>query len=322
MEAKAFPPSPRRLALARRAGLHGASPIVVGALACAAALAAAYVVARATAARLGAWIAAAASGRPGLEAADATRAIVEIVVPILLAAALVAIAAHVAQTRAVWLPRRRVEGAPAVPRRRWLEVVAPAVVGATCVGWLWVMAPRLAELFTAHDALAGGAALVASFVAAVACAWLGLGVVDALARQFALREALAMTPTEKREDDRLSSADPRWRTRRAELARTPSIAGAVVVLLGDERTTAESGTTAEPGAVAVAIAFDPTRHPLPTRLAIGRRARATQLVALARRHRIAVHRDAELAAALADSEGPVPEAHWPRLAEILAAVRR
>jgi hypothetical protein len=35
-----------------------------------------------------------------------------------------------------------------------------------------------------------------------------------------------------------------------------------------------------------------------------------------------VHRDAELAAALVDAEGAVPEAHWPRLADIVAAVRR
>ena len=63
------------------------------------------------------------------------------------------------------------------------------------------------------------------------------------------------------------------------------------------------------------------RRPIPTRLLEGRGARATQLLGLARRHRVPVHRDATLATALA-GEGPVPERDWPRLAEIIAAVRR
>jgi type III secretion system FlhB-like substrate exporter len=47
-----------------------------------------------------------------------------------------------------------------------------------------------------------------------------------------------------------------------------------------------------------------------------------QLIGLARRHRVAVHRDADLAARLVEHEGPVPEAEWARLAELVAAVRR
>jgi flagellar biosynthesis protein FlhB len=310
-----FPPSPRRLALARRAGLHAASPIVVGALACAAALAAAVVTARAGAARVGAWIAAACTGHSQLGLGDLARAVLELAAPLLVAAAVVAAAAHFAQTRALWLPRRRIDGAPAAPRApRWLALVAPAVVGAAAVVWLWLVAPRIAAAMTAGPASAG--ALIASFVATIACAWAALGIVDALARQLALRAALVMTPAEKREDDRLAAADPRWRARRAELARTPQIAGAAVVLLGE----AAVAGTREP--ISAAIAFDPARHPVPTRIAIGRGARATQLVALARRHRIAIHRDADLAAALSDSEGPVPESQWARLAEVLAAVRR
>jgi flagellar biosynthesis protein FlhB len=64
------------------------------------------------------------------------------------------------------------------------------------------------------------------------------------------------------------------------------------------------------------------RRPVPIRTAAGRDARATQLVALARRHRIPIHRDSSLAISLAEADGAVPEAHWPRLAEIIAAVRR
>jgi type III secretion system FlhB-like substrate exporter len=119
-----------------------------------------------------------------------------------------------------------------------------------------------------------------------------------------------MSPHEKREDDRLAGLDPRWRAYRARARRpapTASIAGATVLLLGDD--------------AAVAIAWDAARRPIPTRVAAGRAARATQLLGLARRHRIPVHRDASLTAALASSDGPVPGSHWPRLAEIIAALR-
>jgi len=381
MDRKVFPPSPRRLALARRAGLHAASSIVTGALACAAALAAAVMVARSGAARVGEWIAAACGGAPtsvahdvsgaldratvdpgalahpsgalgpgglghpsgalgpgglghapgALDLGAVSHAVVELAAPVLIAAALVAAVAHFAQTRTLWLPRRKLEGAPAMPRPpRWLELFSPAVIGATCIAWLWLVAPRNAAVTTAP----GVAALLASFVATIACAWAGLGLVDALVRQLALRDSLAMTPAEKREDDRLSSSDPRWRARRSELARTPQIAGAAVVLLGDKPSSATLAPAAGPAAVtsgpaavaselaAVAISWDPARQPVPFRLATGTGPRAKQLVALARRHRIAIHRDAELARALADSEGAVPDAHWARLAEIIAALRR
>ena len=66
------------------------------------------------------------------------------------------------------------------------------------------------------------------------------------------------------------------------------------------------------------------RRPVPVRTAAGRGARATQLLALARRHGIPVHRDPALATALlaADRDGAVPEALWARLAEIIAATAR
>jgi hypothetical protein len=56
------------------------------------------------------------------------------------------------------------------------------------------------------------------------------------------------------------------------------------------------------------------------RTAVGRDARATQLLALARRYRIPVYRETTLAAALGGAEGPVPDAQWSRLAAIIAAV--
>ncbi|HEU4612535.1 MAG TPA: EscU/YscU/HrcU family type III secretion system export apparatus switch protein, partial [Kofleriaceae bacterium] len=111
--------------------------------------------------------------------------------------------------------------------------------------------------------------------------------------------------------DRLTAADPRWRAQRRMLARTPAPSAAVarsaLMLLGDD--------------IAVAIAWDARRQPIPLRTIVGRGARAMQLLGLARRYRVAVHRDAQLATALADDDGPVPDAHWARLAEIIAAVQ-
>ncbi|HTR55036.1 MAG TPA: EscU/YscU/HrcU family type III secretion system export apparatus switch protein, partial [Kofleriaceae bacterium] len=183
-------------------------------------------------------------------------------------------------------------------------------VGAACFAWLWWAAPRLAALFELAQ-LAPAAALVASLLCTLAAVWAAAGVVDALARHFALARALAMTPAEKRADDRLAAADPRWRARRLEVARGPTlpaaVAAAAVVIVGD--------------GVAAAIAWDPTRQPVPSRTAVGRDARATQLLGLARRYRVPVHRDPALANELAGGEGPVPDRAWARLAEIVAAVR-
>ena len=355
-EPRPFPPSARRSELARAAGLHPASPILVGAIACAASVIVIVSLGRAAAARLGAWIVAAcesperfatspAEPNAALDLASLPGAVLELALPVLVAVALAAIVAHLAQTRALWLPRRRLRGAPALDphrvRRAMLDLTAVLVIGAVAIGWLWIMAPRLAASIGSPLA---GAALIASLLAALAITWVGLGTGDALVRHADLGAAVRMSHAEKREDDRLSGADPRWRARRAEIARearaqrrrhtrgapvtgsssatggmpTPrdsllvlgndvasAIAGSSVLLLGD--------------GIAVAIAWDPAHRPVPTTTAIGRAAHATQLLGLARRHAIAVHGAPDLTAALATTVGAVPEAMWPRLAEIIAA---
>jgi flagellar biosynthesis protein FlhB len=331
-EHRAFPASPRRRALARLAGLHAASPWLVGAAAAIAGLVAIRALGGALHQRLGAALAAACRGRAVLDLAAVPATVVATALPILGAAAVAAVIAQLAQTRALWLPRRNLPGAPTPdagpgPRTRRTagQLAAAAIIGAVTVGWLWQTASRLAVL-TALDPVApaasgpspaaaplltGAAALLAGLGAALGVAWLALGVLDAVARHAALAHALAMTSAEKREDDRLAGADPRWRARRDAIQRGPSaadaIAGASVLVLGDD--------------IAVVIAWDPTRRPIPVRTATGRGPRATQLLGLARRHRLAVHRDPRLAAALVDGDGPVPEPHWPRLAEIVAATR-
>jgi flagellar biosynthesis protein FlhB len=331
MSERPFPPSARRLALARRAGLTAASPVIVGGLVLATAaigLAISFGAAHNGTARLATAIADACAGRTSLDATYDLHAAINglarelamsalaIGAPILAAVAAVAIAGQVAQTRAVWLPRRRVDGAPSLDhgagartRRTALELGFAATVAAVMFGWLWLMAPRFAALFSLdlHDLLAAAGALLLAALAAVAIAYLALGVIDTLSRQLELARSLAMTAAEKREDDRLAAADPRWARQRSTLAR-PSLEGATLLVLGDD--------------VAVAIAWDARHRPVPTRIAIGRRAYATQLVGLARRHGVPVHRDATLAASLAGAEGPVPAADWPALATVIAALRR
>lgn len=323
-----FPPSPRRRALARSAGLHAGSPLLVGGVACAAAALAIAGLGAAAARELGGWIAtvcatapaardvgAPGHGAPAVHATDVVAALGRIALPLLGALALAAIAAHLAQTRAGWLPRRRVPGAPALDagsgarvQRTAFELSAAGVVGALVVGWLWLVAPRLAAL---PGLPLAGVSLVASALATLAIAWVSIGVLDALLRHRALASAMMMTAREQRDDARASGLDPRWKARlRQGPAADPTVAipGSTLVILGDE--------------VAVAIAWDPLRRPVPVRTAVGRRARASQLVALARRHRLPIHRDPVLAAALVGEVGPLPEAHWPRVAELVAAGRR
>jgi flagellar biosynthesis protein FlhB len=362
-ERRPFPPSPRRRALAHKAGLSAASPLLVGAAATGAAAAATVMLARAAATTLGGWIAAACAGNATLapdgtvRATDAahvlapagiTHAVLELALPLLGVIAVIAIATHLAQTRAVWLPRRRIEGAPALPRRRGLlDIAGAAVIGLTAFAWLWLTAPRLARATSLSDA---GAA-IAAFVATLAIAWVALGALDALLRHAALGNALAMTAAEKRQDDRLAAADPRWRRRRAQLAREANRGTAGRASAALARATTAGAGSADAGStdagsvaatreavasstllllgddVAVAIAWDPIHRPVPLRTATGRGPAATQLLGLARRHGIPVHRDATLAGLLAgdgplpEAHPPLPEAHWPRIAEIVAAVR-
>lgn len=331
-EPRPFPASPRRLALARRAGLHAASPVLVGGIACAAAALGTAMVAVALARRLGVALAAAASrgatgaappAGPGAPIAPAavTRVVLESALPLLGLVALAAIAAHLAQTRAPWLPRRRVPDAPAVAtgagsrvRRATLELGSGATILLTAFAWLWLVAPRLAALPTVPGV---GAAMIASALATVAIVWVALGVVDALVRHLEVASALRMTAREQRDDVRAAGLDPRWRARRAATAASArvgttaagvaaQVAGSTLLLLGDD--------------IAVAIAWDPVRRPVPGRTASGRRAQATQLLALARRHQLPVIRDAGLAAALVGTDGPVPERHRLRLATIIASL--
>jgi len=323
-EDRPHPPSPRRRGLARQSGLSAASPLLVGAVAVTAGVLALGVLGGAIASRLGTQIAdACAMGGTSITTPDllgslssALDTAIELALPLATVIAVAAIAGQIAQTRSIWMPRRRIDGAPSMPadigartRRASLELIHALAIGGVGAGWLWWAAPRIAALPMVPLA---AAALVSSALATLAIAWLVIGVIDALLRHAAVGRALRMTTTEKRDDDRLSSVDPRWRRLARQLAAEPDpraqLATATLLILGDD--------------AAVAIAFDPRRQPIPSRVAVGRGVRATQLVALARRYRLAIHREPALASALVRGTGPVPEAHWPRLAELVAATRR
>ncbi|MGE0872226.1 MAG: EscU/YscU/HrcU family type III secretion system export apparatus switch protein, partial [Kofleriaceae bacterium] len=296
---------------ARQAGVHAASPRLVGGLVCAAVALVLLATGRNAAAVLGDAIAAACAGNgDSLQPTAVPSAVLSLVGPVLGVAAIAGVLGHLAQTRAVWLPRRKLAGAPVVERARFgdlgIDLAGATMLAAVALGWLWWTAPSLA---VAIGSPLSAARLVTAFVSAIAIAWIAVGALEAIARHAHVAAALRMTAAEKRDDERLAGSDPRWRAHRAR--HQPSIAdqigGASVVILGDR--------------VAVAIAWHPTHRPIPVCVAVATAARATQLIGLARHHGIAIHREHALAAALAGSEGPVPEPHWPRLAEIIAATR-
>jgi flagellar biosynthesis protein FlhB len=304
-ETRPFPASPRRLALARQAGVHGASPLVVAAAAWVAVAVVIAAVGASLARALGAMVTAACRGdSAAVDASSLISSVVAAATPVLGAAAVAAVVAHLVQTRALWLPRRRLAGAPAPARSRGahaaVELGGAVAIGAIAAGWLWLVTSRLAALFEVEPA-SGGSAL-ASIVATTAIGLVGIAAVDAMVRRFELAAGLRMTAAERREDLRQAGLDPRWRaSRRDELAH------ATVLILGD--------------GVAAAIAWDPIHRPVPVRVAAGRGPEATRLVGLARRDRVPVHREPILARELADAT-TIAEATWPRLAEIVAAVRR
>src|SRR5262249_52772690 len=141
---------------------------IVGATAGAAVLVALSALGETVAQRLGAAIASACRDHAALTPAALPDTVVATALPILGAAASAALIAHLCQTRAVWLPRRRIADAPAleagpVPRARRAtgELAAAVVIGGIAFAWLWWTAPRIAVLVTL-DPVAPGASIAPS----------------------------------------------------------------------------------------------------------------------------------------------------------------
>lgn len=249
----------------------------------------------------------AADGASPATLGDAGELVVALVVPIVVVAAIAAFVAHVAQTRTLWIPQRRVPGAPGAERRPLrdgaIELVRAAVIGGVALGWLWLTAARIAT---------GAEGLAISALAALGIALVAIATLDALVRHADHARALRMTHAEAREDERTSGADPRWRQARQRAARDPGVAGAAIVLVGE---------TADGEPRAIAIAWDPMHRPEPACIRLGRGAGAMQLLALARRAGVAIHREPDVVRQVT-RRGTIARVLWPRLAELVAAVRR
>lgn len=337
---RVLPPTPRRIALARRAGLVARSPILVAGAAWAGAAIALWVAMRRagavleTAIRAGATAAdpAAASAGAirsgdvggaahavgGLAPADVIGAVLGLVAPIVIGAMIGGVALHVAQTRALAIPRRRVDGAPrpgrGVDRRAadaGVRLIRAGLVGATAIGWTWVHLADLGHVgeLPTSAALAGAGVLGLGAIAHLAAALLVAGALDLGVAVLRHRADLRMTRREQVDDARAAGLDPRWRAgRRRGDARdaTAAIASARVLVTGDG---------------AAAVRYHERLWPRPIVVAVGRGIDATRLIELARRHRITIHHDPSLARALADAgvDGAVPDRWLESLADVVAA---
>lgn len=334
---RVLPPTPRRLALARRAGMVARSPVLVAGAAWAGAAIALWIAMRRagaaleTAIRAGAstadstaasagGVTAAARAAGGVAPGDVIAAVLGLVAPVVIGAVIGGLALHLAQTRALAIPRRRIDGAPrparGIDRRAGdagVRAIRAAIVGATAIGWTWIHLGdlgHLAELAPAA-ALAGAAVLGLGAIAHLAAALLVAGALDLGVAVLRHRADLRMTRREMIDDARAAGIDPRWRAGRARDGRdrdpTLAVASARVVITG---------------AGAVAIRYHDRLWPRPMIVAAGRGLDATRLLELARRHRIAIHHDPELARALADAgvDAAVPDRWLAPLADVVAAV--
>lgn len=331
MSDRNLPASPRRLLLARRAGAVPHAPALTTAAAWAGALLALVALAPRLASELhsamrrGLIDAGAPSGAPLSSRAsslaervgEATLGALSLVAPVLLGAALLALGVHLAQTRAVWIPRRRLRGAPLPPvdlaaraRAGLWSLVKGGALAAAGLGALVAAAPALGTTWSLGGAelLPAAAAILASAALAIVATWIALGALELVGRALALAAAARMTPAEQREEQREGGAAGRMARGAAQRASDPErelLAAATLVVVGD-------------GACA-AIAWHPRRNPAPA-IVLARSGRGVELVlALARRDAIPIRRAPELAATLAAAgRGEVPRAAWRELADLVA----
>jgi flagellar biosynthesis protein FlhB len=343
-----LPASPRRLALARKAGVVPHAPTLTTAAAWAGALAAML----ATAPQLIAGLREAlrrglAASAPFPAAVDATRAgpggsavwqgsaaspssvatlaasvwdglgaALAAALPILAAAAALALVVHLAQTRGAWLPRRNVPGAPApavgaAARLRggaWAAARTGSFLAVTA-GWLGAATPAFAAhlMLEPERLLPSGAALIAALLLALAATWIVLGGLELIGRSLALARAARMTPEEQREELRATGGGARmWRQRRqpAGQRQRDELAEATLLVVGES--------------VCAAIAWHPQRSPVP-QIVASRRGRGVQaFLAVARGEGLPIRHAPALAGRLAASgRGAVPEALWPELAKLV-----
>lgn len=257
------------------------------------------------------------AGLVGRSLDEALAIALAVALPVLVAGAAAALLVHLAQTRALWIPRRRVPGAPVPPadaaaRARgglWAAVRGGALL-AVAAGWLVAAAPAFAASLAIAPArlLPAGAALVAAAALALTATWVALGGLELLGRALALARAARMTPEEQREELRATGGAARlWRGahQRAGQRDREQLGDAALLVVGD--------------GVCAAVAWHPQRTPVPA-VVVARRGRGIEaLLAVARAGGIPIRHRPELAAALAArGPGAVAEALWPELAKLVA----
>jgi len=331
-----FPPTPRRRALARAAGVVLESPAFTAAAALAAGVLAIVVIAPAIARSLRASTAAAFSHATAAAAADAaagadvvTRAtatststvtadVLAAVGPLLLAAAVGAVVATAVLTRSLFVPRRHVRGAPTVPPEPGVDatlgLARAAVVAAVGATFLLTHVPALVALATPAASSGSSAssssatllrALALDALAHAAVAALLVAATDVVVRHRRLAAALRMTPREAREEARLAGNDPAARRRvRDARAHDPRerLRDATLVLVGAD--------------VAVAVRYA-SGMTAPALVRAARGVERQQLLAAARALGLPALAEGELAAAVA---GGITPAHHPALARAVAAL--
>jgi flagellar biosynthetic protein FlhB len=320
------PPSPRRLAEARRAGRIAWSPALVGAAAIAGGAAAIAAIGAAWLDTAGGALAAGASASASpdpiaavssLRARDVIADLAALVVPLLVLAAAAAVLAHLAQTRGLWIPRRRTRQLPPAvddaARRTGLAALAfsrgaavALVAGAVVVTSAALLAAHAGRTTAATGALSG--TLATSVLAAAAATAIALATLDWLERARRLRADLAMSARDLRDERRETEADPRWRRARARADDDDlAVRTALVLVVADD--------------LAAALAWHPRWQPVPRITTAARGRAALRLTALARRHHLPIHRDPALATELAALSGrPAPDHLHPTLARLIVAV--
>jgi flagellar biosynthesis protein FlhB len=309
------PPSARRLREARARGEVAHSSLLSAAAAVGAAALALALTARPAAGRLIALAQKAWSG--GGDARDILPSLAALALPIVLAAAVGAFVAGLAQTRALFawgaLGRHgpHNDGEP-LAATSWAAAAALVLV---LVGGGRVLVASLGRadgaLVAATATLAALGSLTARAVVVIALAGLG----DFAWRRARLQAALSMTRAEVERERREDEGDPRLRAeqrrRQRALARDPLV---------DELARAELVVTAEGVAVALRLVDGAAQ----VAASAAERLRAQRLSEIARRLGVAVRADDELAAALQAlaTGAPVPPPWQPRAIAALRAIRR
>ncbi len=145
-----------------------------------------------------------------------------------------------------------------------------------------------------------------------------VGFADLVYRRLRHKQRLRMTRRELDDERRATEGDPQLRSERQRRARA----------LADEATLAELARATlvlhDASGLAVALCFEPGKHPAPVVWSKGRGASATRMLEHANHLGVPVHCEPELVTRLVRLEitEPVPAESYARVAQLMAAGAR